>query len=563
MKASVVRVDPVRRPQPLIRLNDFGCVSPPELGAWTPNRTVSVVIPAFQCGETLSLTLASLAAQSYPAHLLEVVVVDDGSRPALRLPEITPERTRIVSSRPGGWGRAWACQSGADVAEGEVIHWLDADMIVFREHLEAQMRWHHLADYIATLGRLKMVPSWDGSLSPAEVHAAVTAGTAEELFDAGAGAADTWSRDYITRTRDLREAGLNAFRVHVGASASVPAALLKNAGGLDTSLVLAEDTELGYRLAQAGAVFVAEGESRSWHLGPSTVMRRENEVKRHNWVFLANRIPSYRSLRRNSVRQWEVPYVEVVVPAGDAPYEQIRSTVDGFLRGSVSDIRVTVVGPWSLLSSGRRSPLDDPGIDLRLIKELYSHDSRVDLVETVEKTPFPVPFRFTCPPGWVPRATCLQRLTKRADEAGYGLISLALAEGDGLIAARLERTAAFNRARMLEGDRHLDDVVEATFGTQWLDGKTWGLDPMEEQLDRLVKTERWKKKALRRKKKALRWRRRARRLQGQLDRTPMRRLRRAIGRRALGRRVLRKGLLLVGVTRNRRRSRNRRRRSRS
>lgn len=531
------RVDPVRAPQPLVRLNDYGRVTPQELGAWTPGRTVSVVVPAFR-SRTLPLTLASLAAQSYPAHLLEVIVVDDGGDVPLRLPEIVPERTRVVPSRPGGWGRAWACQSGADVAEGEVIHWLDADMIAFREQVEAQMRWHHLADYFTVLGRFKMVSAWDASLSPAEVHAEVRAGTVERLFDAGENVTDTWSSEYIERTRGLRDAGLDGFKVHVGASASLPAELLRSAGGMDTSLVLAEDTELGYRLAQAGAVFVADGESLSRHLGASTVMRREREVKRHNWVFLANRVPSYRWLRRPPARLWEVPFVEVVVTVGDASYEQVRATVDGFLAGSTADIGVTVVGPWSAVPGGRRAPLDEPAVDLRLVHELYAHDGRVRLAESVGETPFPTPFRFVCPPGWVPGPDCLHRLIRLADSEGYGLVSLALAEDDGVVAARLERTAAFHRARMIREERHLEDVVDATFGTQWLDGETWGLlamEKVEEQARPADAAERWRRKALR-------WRRRVRRLRGRLDRTPMRRLRRMLGR----------GLSLAGMSRRRR-----------
>ncbi|MER7207229.1 glycosyltransferase [Streptosporangium sp. NPDC000239] len=557
------RARPVRGAQPLIRLNDFGVVTPPVLGAWTPSRTVSVVVPVHR-SRTLPLTLASLAAQSYPSHLMEVVVVDDGAEPPLPLPEIVPERTRLVRSRPGGWGRAWACQSGADVAEGEVIHWLDADMVLFREQVEAQMRWHHLADYLTVLGTFKMVATWDPGLTPAEVHAAVSAGTTEKLFedaspeDAGdtggaeSNVTDTWTSEYIERTAGLREARFEAFKVHVGASASLPASLLRRAGGMDTSLVLAEDTELGYRLAQAGAVFVADRESRSRHLGASTVMRREQEVKRHNWVFLANRVPTFRWLRKPPVRQWAVPYVEVVVEVGDASYEQVRATVDGFLRGSVADVRIAVAGPWSALRDGRRAPLDDPTVDLRLVHELYTHERRVELVESVAESAFPAPFRFACPPGWVPAADCLTRLVRLADDNGYGLVSLALAErsdtgAGGVVAARLERTAAFGRAGLLAergGGPELEDLVEATFGTQWLDGETWGLLPME-RAEEKKPAKASAKASAKTSAKAKRRKRKRTRLRAVLARTPARGLYRFLSRAA------RRALTVAGIRRSR------------
>ena len=68
---------------PVVRRNEWGSLSVPELGAWTPTRTVSVLIPAWQAGATLPFVLAGLSAQTYPAHLLEVVGVVDGNSPPL------------------------------------------------------------------------------------------------------------------------------------------------------------------------------------------------------------------------------------------------------------------------------------------------------------------------------------------------------------------------------------------------------------------------------------------------------------------------------------------------
>ena len=89
--------------QPRVRRNDWGTLSVPEVGGpWQPTLSVSVVIPAYDAGRLLPFVLAGLAAQSYPEHLLEVVVADDGPG-LLELPEVRPERTRIVRV-PQGWG---------------------------------------------------------------------------------------------------------------------------------------------------------------------------------------------------------------------------------------------------------------------------------------------------------------------------------------------------------------------------------------------------------------------------------------------------------------------------
>ena len=140
--------------QPRVRRNDWGTLTVPPLGGWEPTLSVSVVIPAYRAERLLPSVLAGLAAQSYPAHLLEVVVVDDdpaGPAGPLVLPEVRPERTRVVPVE-SGWGRANACHTGALASDGDVLHWLDSDMLVEREQVEAQLRWHHLVDHAVVLG---------------------------------------------------------------------------------------------------------------------------------------------------------------------------------------------------------------------------------------------------------------------------------------------------------------------------------------------------------------------------------------------------------------------------
>src|SRR6266545_3879063 len=205
-------------PRPRIRDNDYGVLSPPTLGSWEPKLSVSVVIPAYRAADKLELTLAALAAQSYPAELLEVVIADDGSDPPLRLPEIRPGRTRIVPSLPGGWGCAHAYRSGALAADGDVIVRLDADMVTFRDHVEAQVRWHHLADHLVLVGHKRFVDYRPGMLTPQDVFDAVARGDAEKLFDIDQSKSHPFEA-FIDKTDRLRTAGWHACRIFTGATA--------------------------------------------------------------------------------------------------------------------------------------------------------------------------------------------------------------------------------------------------------------------------------------------------------------------------------------------------------
>ncbi|MFF5113332.1 glycosyltransferase [Streptosporangium sp. NPDC000509] len=509
---------------PRIPGNDYGVLPAPAPGTWEPRLPVSVVIPARGRQDRLDLTLAALAAQTYPSHLLEVIVVDDGSAPPLRLPEIAPEHTRLVGNASGRRGIAWALETGVAVADGEVIHRMDADIVSYREHVEAHMRWHHLAGYLVVTGTLRFTAMAGTPPTPAEVQIAVAKDRADSLFEEDPEHGHDWIGELVATHRDFRDAPSSLLhRVHVGATVSLPAALLREAGGLDTSLTLGEDTELGYRLTQTGAVFVPDAEALSWHLGTTTAMRRPADVRRHNDPFIADRIPYRRHLRTDAGRQWLVPYVDVVVDAEGASFEDVRASVDGALASTLPDVRVTLTGPWGSLTGERPAPLDDPLLDLRLLRGQYAHDGRVSFAEHVPATSAPAPFRLLCPAGWVPGADSLATLIERAEKEDEGLLLVALDEDEsGVLAARLERTSAVARAMRVarEGER-LDDVIADLHGATWLDAESWKLRPAAQAypywaVNRNREAARWKAAAESRAKEAERAKRQVAALKAEL-----------------------------------------------
>jgi hypothetical protein len=302
--------------QPRIRRNDYGALPVPALGQWEPTRTVSVVIPAYGNQALLDITLASLAGQTYPRHLVQVVVVDDGSSPPLRLPEIAPEHSVLVRSEPGGWGAAHAVHSGIRACDGEVIHRLDSDMLIYREHLEACMRWHHVADYLVVLGYKRFVDVDIEALAPAHVHDAVTRDAEETLLDVER-SVPSWIEEAVEKTDGLRTTVGDAYRVGTGQSMSFGRLLYNGCGGIDTALVRGQDTEFSYRAGQAGAVFVPEPDARAFHLGPTELMSRNAEGKRLRDPYIRHRVPLWRG-RPEPGRQWLVPYVDMLVDVSAA-----------------------------------------------------------------------------------------------------------------------------------------------------------------------------------------------------------------------------------------------------
>jgi GT2 family glycosyltransferase len=289
------------------------------------------VIPALGGQDKLDLVLAALAEQSYPERLLEVVVVDDGSEPPLTLPEHRPGRTRLLRTPEGQWGISRALNTGIEAAEGEIILRVDSDTLLSRVHVESQARWHHLSDYLMVLGTILYVTDPElADLNPGAVAEATAAGRLGQRF-APCRIEENWGAERIRVTDRLVQLDARAYSVANGPAVSFRKAFWKEVGGLREDLLLGEDTELGYRFAQYGAVIIPDRSATAWHLGATTAMTRPDDADRARMPAVANCIPLNRHLRKAVGRIWEVPLVEVVVDADGASHEAIRATVDSLL----------------------------------------------------------------------------------------------------------------------------------------------------------------------------------------------------------------------------------------
>lgn len=447
---------------PVVWRNDWTTLRVPALGAWTPTRSMSVIMPAW--GPThLDVVLAALTAQTYPEHLFEVLVVDDGNSPPVELPELRPDRTRVVRVSEG-WGRANASEVGTAHSDGDIVMWLDADMLAFAEHLEAHARWHHAIDYAVVLGDKRFVPP-RVDLTPAQVSARVADGSIVRLHDWEKAEQHTWIEEIFAKTADLAQAGHNAFHTLVGATVSMSRAMHDATGGLDPTLRLGEDTVFGHLLNEAGAVLLPDREARSWHLGLSHVMQQGDLVKAYNAPAFADFVPASRG-RRQRGRFYRVPYVEVVVPV-DAGAEQVQRCVDALLESDMDDLRVVLVADWSVLDLARVSPLGDPLRDLGILLRAYRHEPRVDLVRPdgdVLTQRCRSPFRMTlASTALVPLEMSIGVMLADLERTHFGLTVLHGPAGEAI---RVERTAARSRARWHEvtDPNEIDRFIADAFG---------------------------------------------------------------------------------------------------
>ncbi|HEX5431320.1 MAG TPA: glycosyltransferase family A protein [Bryobacteraceae bacterium] len=190
---------------------------------------ISVVVPTFNRRELVKRAVESLFAQTFPAGQFEVIVVVDGSEDgtADALREMKAPCRFTVVEQPNG-GLAAARNAGARVAEGELLLFLDDDMLCVPKLVEAHVEAHHKAPRTVGFGCILLSPE-----SPPSVAA--------ECFNRELGAFY------------LRQKASDADAVedleHVFGNSSLRRKLLKEAGGFDASFKMREDLELWVRLA--------------------------------------------------------------------------------------------------------------------------------------------------------------------------------------------------------------------------------------------------------------------------------------------------------------------------
>ena len=115
--------------------------------------TVSVVVPYYESQRQLDLVLTGLSLQTHPAHRLQVVVADDGSRLSPDLAAAGQLDCRCVRQPDMGFRAAAARNLGAAAAEGQILAFLDADTIPEPDYVRQISRLPALLASALVVGR--------------------------------------------------------------------------------------------------------------------------------------------------------------------------------------------------------------------------------------------------------------------------------------------------------------------------------------------------------------------------------------------------------------------------
>lgn len=104
---------------------------------WTPKTSVSIIIPARNEADNIESCLESVSKQNFPAHLFEIILVDDHSEDQTAdlaqqfiHSSITNQNLKISLVESEGSGKKAALHTGIKNATGDLIITTDADCIV-------------------------------------------------------------------------------------------------------------------------------------------------------------------------------------------------------------------------------------------------------------------------------------------------------------------------------------------------------------------------------------------------------------------------------------------------
>lgn len=204
-----------------------------------PNPTLSVVIATYNRGPILEKCLRALLDQTLAGDRYEIVLVDDGSTddtPALveRLRTESPVWTYHYQQNRG---RSAARNVGIGLARGEIVVFIDSDVVVVPTFLETHLKLHE-----AHAGRKVFVQGL-----------AVNTDRFEEPLATPVRASDFSAAYFATN------------------NVSVPKAFLEAVGGFDENFTEYgwEDLELGLRLKAHGVDIVRSREARGFHWHPA------------------------------------------------------------------------------------------------------------------------------------------------------------------------------------------------------------------------------------------------------------------------------------------------------
>ena len=319
---------------------------------------------------------------------------------------------RVIHQEDLGFGLARARNNGAKAANGDILVFLDCDMVPEADWLASHARWHHAASDLLTLGFRHHVDV-DG-IDAADVRE--RPGTLADVFDGRPVQTPEWIERRMDQTDDLASDADDVFRVVTGGNFAVSTDFFRTVGEFDESFTQwgSEDIEFGWRAYALGAVLVPERSALCWHQGEGAVLSESETISLDQQRDkLSHLIPDRRLRTSAPGRSYTVPQFVVTVDPGHSDEEEVLATVERVLASDVHDLVVWVA--------------ERPAEPFERLRRLLDPDPRVRVGEAAGAADaFPsAAFHVRVPAGAAVRSRMLDRLQNQLGTAVSGESDLA------------------------------------------------------------------------------------------------------------------------------------------
>ncbi len=200
----------------------------------------SVIIPHFNRHEYLKRVINALMHQSMSDSLYEIVVVDDGSTPCF----LYEKKSNLKIIRNKKQGAAAARNLGCEHAQGDVVIYLDCDILVDPSFIETHLEVHQKMDEAVVVGpRIHLDP---------EGNAYKPEDTRQRLL-----------RHFGKKFEELNHPWFMAYTCNVSLKRNLA---ITNKFDEAFRVWGLEDSEWAYRLFKKGAIFTFAFETEGKHM---------------------------------------------------------------------------------------------------------------------------------------------------------------------------------------------------------------------------------------------------------------------------------------------------------
>ena len=324
-------------------------------------KKASIIIPVYNRAQILANTLAALTHQTYPAELLEFIVVDDGSSDHV-MDVIRKYESRLnlrYARQPDKGFRLAATRNlGLRLASNDVLIFFDADILPMPRDIEQYMQVMHVTDKAVLIGHRRYIDvsgiSDDDIFTTIDIVANLPdINLDNDVADDrdSCGKSIDWRFKIYEKTNYLL-ADQSPFTKAAGSNMAVSRSLVQIAGECDEDFQAwgCEDEEFGYRLYNAGAYFIPMLGITSLHQKPLEKTRLVEPGVGESLCAAGHKITrellarkcAFPGIRRYaSGATFEAPKVSIYIPAYNAG-KFIKSAVDSCLSQSFDDLEVCI-----------------------------------------------------------------------------------------------------------------------------------------------------------------------------------------------------------------------------